>query len=68
VPAIAVAAGSGLVPLYWDVPFLAQDHWYVSDVPLYETVHLASAVAFDLGVYMVVVGALLTILSVVGAE
>ena len=65
---LAVAVGSGLVPLYWDVPFLAQDHWYVHDVPLYEEVHVASAVAFDLGVYFVVVGSLLTILSVVGAE
>lgn len=65
---LTVAAVSGLVPLYWDVPFLAQDHWYVHDVPLWSEVHVASALAFDLGVYFVVVGALLTILSVVGAE
>ena len=65
---LVLAAVSGLVPLYWDVPFLAQDHWYVHDIPLYNEVHVASAVAFDLGVYFVVVGALLTILSVVGAE
>ncbi|MFB6119527.1 MAG: MnhB domain-containing protein [Halobacteriaceae archaeon] len=65
---LAVAAGSGLVPLYWDVPFLAQDHWYVHGVPLWNKVHVASAIVFDLGVYFVVVGALLTILSVVGAE
>jgi multicomponent Na+:H+ antiporter subunit B len=68
VAGLAVAAGSGLVPLYWDLSFLAQDHWYVHDVPLYREVHVASAVAFDLGVYLVVVGALLTMISVVGAE
>jgi len=65
---LVLAVGSGLVPLYWDLPFLSQDHWYVNGVPLYGEVHVASAVAFDLGVYAVVVGALLTIVSVVGAE
>jgi len=35
--------------------------------PLFDF-HFASAFAFDLGVYLVVVGGLLAIVSVVGAE
>ncbi len=65
---LALAAGSGLVPILYDLPFLSQDFWILHGVPLYGEVEVASAVAFDLGVYLTVVGALLTILAVVGAE
>jgi multicomponent Na+:H+ antiporter subunit B len=41
---------------------------FVEPVPVYGEIEIASALAFDLGVYFVVVGALLTILAVVGAE
>jgi len=65
---LAVAAGSGVVAIGLGYAFLTQDYVIVHDLPLYHEVELASAVAFDLGVYAVVVGALLTILSVVGSE
>jgi multicomponent Na+:H+ antiporter subunit B len=65
---LAVAAGSGLAPILFELPFLSQDYWILHHVPLYGEVELASAVAFDLGVYLTVVGALLTILGVVGGE
>jgi multicomponent Na+:H+ antiporter subunit B len=65
---LALAAGSGVVPMLFDLSFLTQDFWLLHGVPLYGEVELASAVAFDLGVYLTVVGALLTVLSVVGAE
>lgn len=65
---LGVAAGTGLIAVALGFPFLTQDYVILHDVPLYREVEVASAVAFDLGVYGVVVGALLTILSVVGSE
>ncbi|MFB6125642.1 MAG: MnhB domain-containing protein [Halanaeroarchaeum sp.] len=65
---LAIAAGSGLLAMLFGVPFLSHDYTVLEHVPIYGEVELASAVLFDLGVYAVVVGALLTILSVVGSE
>jgi len=65
---LAVAVASGLAALAFDEPFLSQTFVIVESVPIYHEIELASALAFDLGVYFVVVGVLLTILSVVGAE
>lgn len=65
---LAIAAGSGLVVMLVGVPFLSQNYVVLEHVPIYGEVELASAIVFDLGVYAVVVGSLLTVLSVVGAE
>lgn len=65
---LAVAAGTGLVAVFTGYPFLTQAVVFLDAVPLYGDLELASAVVFDLGVYLVVVGSLLTVLSVVGAE
>ncbi|WP_158057334.1 MnhB domain-containing protein [Halorussus halophilus] len=65
---LAVAAVSGLVPVVFDENFLYQDFWVLHHLPIYGELHVASALAFDLGVYFVVVGSLLTILAVVGSE
>jgi multicomponent Na+:H+ antiporter subunit B len=65
---LAVAAGSGLVPILLGENFLYQTFWIFHHLPIYGEFEVASALAFDLGVYFVVVGALLTILAVVGTE
>lgn len=65
---LALAAGSGIVAMAFDFPFLTQTFWVFHHVPLYGELEIASALAFDVGVYFVVVGALLTILTVVGEE
>ena len=65
---LAIAVLSGLVPLLFDLPFLSQTYVVFEHVPIYGHLEIASALAFDFGVYCVVVGGLLTILSVVGAE
>ncbi|PSP88459.1 sodium:proton antiporter [Halobacteriales archaeon QS_4_69_34] len=65
---LALAAGSGVVAVLLGVPFLAQAVVFVEHLPLYGEIEVASALAFDVGVYLVVVGALLTIVAVVGAE
>jgi len=65
---LAVAAVAGLVPILFGSNFLYQTFWVPHGLPIYGELHVASALAFDLGVYFVVVGSLLTILAVVGSE
>lgn len=65
---LVIAVGSGLAPLVFGRQFLTQTFTILEHVPIYHEIELASAVVFDLGIYCVVVGGLLTILSVVGAE
>lgn len=65
---LALAIGSGLVPILFELPFLTQTVRFLHDLPIYHELEVASALAFDLGVYFTVVGGLLTILAVVGAE
>ncbi len=65
---LLVAAGSGVVAMAFDRPFLTQTFRVLHDLPLFGEMEIASALAFDVGVYLVVLGALLTVVSVVGAE
>ncbi len=65
---LATAVVSGLVAMAVGAPFLDQGFVVLHHVPLYGELEVASAIAFDVGVYLVVVGALLAILGVVGAE
>ena len=65
---LALAVGSGLVPILFGEPFLTQTFKILHGVPLFGEVEVASALAFDLGVYLTVVGALLSIVAVVGTE
>lgn len=68
VAGLGVAVGSGLVAVGLGYPLFTQGVRFLEQVPLYGEVVLATTIVFDLGVYAVVVGSLLTILSVVGAE
>jgi multicomponent Na+:H+ antiporter subunit B len=65
---LGLAVGSGLLAVGLGYPLFTQAVRFLEHVPLYGEVELATAIAFDLGVYAVVVGSLLTILSVVGSE
>ena len=65
---LAVAAGGGLAAIFLGRPFLTQAVVFFDHVPVYGHFGVASAFVFDLGVYAVVVGALMTVLAVVGAE
>lgn len=64
---LLLAVATGVVAIVFNLPFLTHDSW-VFHWPIYTEMHIASAFVFDLGVYAVVVGALLTVLSVVGEE
>jgi multicomponent Na+:H+ antiporter subunit B len=65
---LVLAVGTGLAGLVFAQPFLTQTFTIVEDVPIYHEVELASALVFDVGVFCVVVGGLLTIVSVVASE
>ena len=61
-PALGILAGP-----QFGVPFLSQTFEYFH-LPFFGEIELTSALVFDLGIYCVVVGGLLTIFSVVAAE
>jgi len=65
---LAVVVGSGAAGLLFGDPFLTQSYTVLEGVPIYHEVELATALVFDVGVVLVVVGGSLSILSVVGAE
>ncbi|WP_435129343.1 MnhB domain-containing protein [Halobaculum sp. D14] len=65
---LALAAGAGLVPVLVGEGFLTQGVLLLHGVPLYGEFEVASAFAFDLGVFFAVVGGLLTIVGEVGSE
>jgi multicomponent Na+:H+ antiporter subunit B len=65
---LAVALVSGLVPLLLGGAFLTQAVFFVEHLPLYGELEVATALAFDLGVYLTVVGALLVVVAEVGNE
>ncbi|MCU4716545.1 MnhB domain-containing protein [Halapricum hydrolyticum] len=65
---LAIAAGGGIAAIALGYPFLSQAVAFVEGIPLFHEIEVASALVFDLGVYFVVVGGLLTIVAVVGAE
>lgn len=62
-----VTFGSGLGAVVLGYPFLSQAFTYVH-LPVFGEIELTSALVFDIGIYFVVVGGLLTVFSVVGAE
>jgi multicomponent Na+:H+ antiporter subunit B len=64
---LALATAGGIAAMGFGRPFLTQAVQFVH-VPIYGEVELASAFVFDLGVTLVVVGALLSIVTVLGAE
>ena len=59
---LLLAAGTGLGAVALGYPFLTSHTAHLT-LPLFGEVHVASAIAFDLGVFSVVVGATLLILT-----
>jgi multicomponent K+:H+ antiporter subunit A len=62
---LAAAAGTGAASWLFGRPFLTSAHGHLG-LPLIGEVEIASALAFDLGVYIVVVTAVLMVLSGLG--
>lgn len=59
---LAFACGIGLISWYYGRPFLTSAHGHIH-IPLLGDVELASAIIFDLGVYLVVVASVMLILT-----
>jgi multicomponent K+:H+ antiporter subunit A len=62
---LGLAVATGLGSMAFDAPFLTSTHGYVA-LPLVGSVHLASAMLFDLGVFLVVVATVLLVLTGLG--
>ena len=62
---VIIAGLTGLGSLFWGYPFLTSAFGYF-DIPLIGKTELATAMLFDLGVYLTVVGATLLILANLG--
>lgn len=62
---LTIAGLTGLCAWFWGRPFLTSAHVYV-DPLIISDVHLSSALMFDIGVYVTVVGAAMLMISVLG--
>ncbi|MCX0331583.1 monovalent cation/H+ antiporter subunit A [Acinetobacter radioresistens] len=62
---LLIAGLTGIAAWFWARPFLTSAHIYISP-PVLGELHLASAAAFDVGVYVTVVGATMLMISVLG--
>ncbi len=62
---LGLALVTGLASMPFGLPFLTSWHGYVP-IPLVGSTHLASAMLFDIGVYLTVVATVLLILSEIG--
>ena len=62
---LALAAGTGIASMVFGASFLTSAHGHVR-IPLIGDIELASAMIFDIGVYLVVVGCVLAILTEFG--
>nr|WP_246628100.1 Na+/H+ antiporter subunit A [Paenibacillus oenotherae] len=64
---LSVAILTGIGSFLFDAPFLSHTFGYF-DIPLLGTTELATAMLFDLGVYMTVVGMTMTIILTIGRD
>lgn len=64
---VIVAVLTGTASFVFDVPFLTQSFTYVN-LPLLGKTELATAVIFDLGVYMAVIGTTMTIITSISED
>jgi multicomponent Na+:H+ antiporter subunit B len=64
---LVFAAGTGVGALVFGYPFLSHTFGYFH-IPLLGEIELATAFGFDIGVYLVVVGATLLIIETLGGE
>ncbi|WP_227551415.1 Na(+)/H(+) antiporter subunit B [Metabacillus sediminilitoris] len=62
---LLIALLTGVGSFFFDAPFLTHTFSYV-DLPILGTTSLATAVLFDLGVYLVVIGVTMTIIQTIG--
>lgn len=64
---LLLAVGTGMVSMFFDYPYLTQFFDYFH-FPIFGEVELTTALPFDLGVYLVVVGAAMTIILAIAED
>ncbi|WP_449538981.1 Na(+)/H(+) antiporter subunit B [Ferdinandcohnia sp. Marseille-Q9671] len=64
---VLIAVGTGLGSLLFDAPFLTQTFGYF-ELPVFGKTELATAVLFDVGVALAVIGTSLTIIMSIGDD
>ncbi|PQD95163.1 Na(+)/H(+) antiporter subunit B [Pradoshia eiseniae] len=62
---LVFSVGTGVGALFFDAPFLTHAFQYF-DLPLFGHTSLHTAVLFDTGVYLVVIGVTMTIIQTIG--
>ncbi len=62
---MAILTGAGAI--FLDVPFLTQKYTYV-DLPLFGKTGIGTAVLFDLGVYLAVIGTTMTLIRSISED
>ncbi len=64
---LLIAVGTGVGSFLFDVPFLTHTFGYF-DLPIIGKTGLATAVLFDIGVFLVVVGIVMVIIQTIGED
>ncbi|CDQ39912.1 MULTISPECIES: Na(+)/H(+) antiporter subunit B [Virgibacillus] len=64
---LAIAVGTGVGSFLFDVPFLSQTFDYFH-FPIFGEIELATAMIFDVGVYLTVVGVMMTIILTIAND
>jgi len=59
---LLIALVAGLLPIFIDHPFLSGE-WVTFHLPRFGEIHLGTPMLFELGVYLVVIGATMTIIN-----
>ena len=65
---LTLAFSTGLASFYFGYPFLTSKVYHWHHVPLFGEIELVTATFFDLGVYLIVVGATIGIFHVLGEQ
>jgi len=65
---IAIALLTGIGSFLFDVPFLSHTFGYIHNIPLIGEFEWATALLFDLGVYLTVIGVTMTIIFTIGRD
>lgn len=61
---VALALGSGLLPLLLGEPFLTQHNWHWEHFPMVGELHLGTPLLFDAGVFLLVSGMIVKLVTV----
>ncbi|MCR6544345.1 Na(+)/H(+) antiporter subunit B [Dehalobacterium formicoaceticum] len=64
---VSIAMVTGMIPMFMGRPFLSQAFGYF-DLPIFGETELASAVLFDTGVALAVIGTALTIITAISED